>query len=135
MLPAASSAHLSLEETKATRNFRHRSHPIATPRRFLHVHHPLSVPWRRSPTAAADHPAGGLRIAHPDGSQVRTALPGVTGAAFAPDGAWLAAVDGRGRIWRVDSQSGSASRLADGPFAGAVTFEPGGTVVAIAVAS
>jgi hypothetical protein len=82
-----------------------------------------------------DDPAGGLTIAHPDGSQVRTALPGVTGAVFAPDGAWLAAVDGRGRIWRVDSQSGSASRLADGPFAGAVTFEQSGAVVAIAVAS
>ena len=82
-----------------------------------------------------DDPAGGLTLAHPDGSQVRTALPGVTGAAFAPDGSWVAAVDGRGRIWRVDSESGSASRLADGPFGGAVTFEPSGAVLAIAVAS
>lgn len=82
-----------------------------------------------------DDPAGGLTIAQADGSQVRTALPGVAGAAFALDGSWLAAVDGQGRAWRVDPNGGSASRLADGPFAGALAFARDGALLAIEVAS
>jgi hypothetical protein len=82
-----------------------------------------------------DDPVGGLTIAQADGSQVRTAFPGVAGAAFAPDGSWLAAVDGQGRVWRVDPKSGSASRLADGPFAGALAFARDGALLVIEVAS
>ncbi len=82
-----------------------------------------------------DDPVGGLTIAQADGSQVRTALPGVAGAAFAPDGSWLAAVDGQGRVWRVDPKGGSASRLADGPFAGALVFARDGALLVIEVAS
>jgi hypothetical protein len=82
-----------------------------------------------------DDPVGGLTIAQADGSQVRTALPGVAGAAFAPDGSWLAAVDGEGRVWRVDPKGGSASRLADGPFGGALAFARDGALLMIEVAS
>jgi hypothetical protein len=82
-----------------------------------------------------DDPAAGLTIAHADGSQVRTALPGVAGASFAPDGRWLAAVDGHGRVWRVDPKSGLASRLADGPFAGAIAFERDAALLGIEVSS
>ncbi len=82
-----------------------------------------------------DDPVGGLTIAHADGSQVRTALPGVAGAAFAPDGSWLAAVDGQGRVWRVDPKGGFASRLAEGPFGGALAFARDGALLVIKVAS
>jgi hypothetical protein len=82
-----------------------------------------------------DDLVGGLTIAQADGSQVRTALPGVAGAAFAPDGSWLAAVDGQGRVWHVDPKGGFASRLADGPFGGALTFARDGALLVIEVAS
>ena len=59
---------------------------------------------------------GPLVLARADGSQLEVALPGVRGAAFAPDGTWLAVVDGAGALWRVDTASGAATPLADGPF-------------------
>jgi hypothetical protein len=60
--------------------------------------------------------SGPLVLAHADGSQVEVALPGVRGAAFSPDGTWLAVVDGAGALWRVDAASGAATILAEGPF-------------------
>lgn len=60
---------------------------------------------------------GPLVLAHADGSQLELALPGASGAAFAPSGAWLAVVDGTGALWRVDGVSGAAVRLGDGPYA------------------
>jgi len=81
-----------------------------------------------------DDPDAGLIILHGDGSQVRVALPGASGAAFAAGGA-LAVVDGQGRLWNVDATTGSASRRADGPYVGAIAVDRDGAVLAIAVAS
>jgi hypothetical protein len=62
-------------------------------------------------------------------------MPGLTAAAFAPDGSWLAALDGTGSLWRVEAADGSPTRLREGPFIGPVTVEPGGSVLALAVSS
>jgi hypothetical protein len=59
---------------------------------------------------------GPLVLARADGAQLEVALPGVRGAAFSPDGTWLAVVDGAGALWRVDAGSGAALPLAEGPF-------------------
>ena len=80
-------------------------------------------------------PEAGLVIAFPDGSQVHTALAGVAGAAFAPDGSWLAAVDATGRLWRVEAASGVASLLAAGPYAGSVRFTRSGQLLMVEGAS
>lgn len=76
-----------------------------------------------------------LSLAYQDGSQLRVAMPGLLAAAFAPDGSWLAVIDGAGSLWRVIAASGTATRLADGPFLGPVTIEPAGTVLLAAVSS
>ncbi len=78
---------------------------------------------------------GPLTIARADGSQLEIALPGTRGAAFEPAGAWLAAVDLSGAVWRVDAASGAASRLADGPFGPDVTVFADGRILAVRVSS
>ncbi len=84
---------------------------------------------------AIDDPGAGLLLAAPSGAQLLVSMPGVTGAAFAPTGGWLAVVDGLGRLWRVDTTRGSATALADGPFAGAVSFRASGALLLIALPS
>lgn len=59
---------------------------------------------------------GPLTLAREDGSQLEIALPGIRGAAFEPGGAWLAAVDLAGSLWRIETASGAAVRLGDGPY-------------------
>lgn len=76
-----------------------------------------------------------LVIANADGSQVRVPVNGLLAAGFAPDGSWLAATDGLGRIWRVDATTGGTGLVAGGPFAGSVLVEPGGSILALRVSS
>ena len=80
-------------------------------------------------------PGAGLLISLPDGSQAHTALAGVTGAAFAADGSWLAAVDSRGRLWRIEAKTGAASQLAQGPFMGSIHFTRAGELLLVEAAS
>jgi hypothetical protein len=76
-----------------------------------------------------------LTLANVDGSQTRVNLPGLIGAGYAPDGSWLAAIDGRGALWRVAALSGAATLLADGPFVGSPIVQADGSVLLLAVAS
>ena len=64
--------------------------------------------------------SGSLTLADADGSQLRhPAARAARRRPFAPDASWLAVVDGRGALWRVDAASGrSQLSLADGPFIG-----------------
>lgn len=79
--------------------------------------------------------SGSLTIAHADGSQVLRSLPGLLGATFVPAGDWVAVVDGRGGLWRIDSLSGGAALLADGPFIGAPVVARDGSLLLLAVPS
>ena len=76
-----------------------------------------------------------LTLARADGSQTRVNLPGLIGAGFAVDGAWLAVIDGRGALWRVAAQSGAATLLADGPFVGSPIVRTDGSIFLLAVPS
>jgi hypothetical protein len=76
-----------------------------------------------------------LMLARSDGSQLLIQLPGLIAAGFAPDGTWLAAVDGAGALWRVQTDTGLATRLADGPFIGHPMVEAAGTILALRVSS
>lgn len=78
---------------------------------------------------------GPLTVAHADGSQLEIALPGVRGAAFEPAGSWLAAVDLSGALWRVDSATGAAALVADGPFSPDITVLADGEVLVIRMSS
>jgi len=80
-------------------------------------------------------PHAGIVVTSADGSQARTALSGVAGAAFAADGSWLAAVDTAGRLWRIESGSGAASQLAAGPYTGSVRFTRNGELLLVEAAS
>ena len=76
-----------------------------------------------------------LTLADADGSQLRIQLPGLLSAGFVAEGSWLAAIDGRGALWRVDAESGRATALADGPFIGSPIAEAGGSLLLLAVPS
>jgi hypothetical protein len=76
-----------------------------------------------------------LTIVRGDGSQQRVSLPGLIGAGFAPDGSWLAVIDGSGRIWHVATENGAAARLADGPFLGSPIIAADGSILALRVSS
>lgn len=80
-------------------------------------------------------PHAGIAVTSADGSQARTALSGVAGAAFAADGSWLAAVDAAGRLWRIEARSGAASQLAAGPYTGSVHFTRTGDLLLVEGAS
>lgn len=80
-------------------------------------------------------PDSALVLAAASGAQLAVSLPGVTGAAFAPAGDWLAAVDGTGRLWRIEPETGAATSLADGPFAGTVRFRRSGALLLVALPS
>lgn len=76
-----------------------------------------------------------LVIAEAGGDQLRVPIDGLLAAAFAPDGSWLAATDGTGRLWQVDVVDGGATLLAEGPFVGALSVEADGALLALAVPS
>jgi hypothetical protein len=79
--------------------------------------------------------AGALTLAGLDGEQLRVPMPGLLGAAFAPDASWLAVIDGRGVLWRIDSATGRAALLAEGPFIGSPVMEGDGSLLVLSVAS
>jgi dipeptidyl aminopeptidase/acylaminoacyl peptidase len=79
--------------------------------------------------------SGSLVLAAADGSQLRIQLPGLIGAGFAADAAWLAVVDARGALWRVESGSGRSELLAPGPFIGSPTVDEDGSVLVLGVSS
>jgi hypothetical protein len=95
------------------------------------------APDAASAAIAAQVGAGAtaLIIARSDGSQLRVELPGLIAAAFASDGSWLAAVDGRGALWRVDAAGGAARQIASGPFLGQPVPRVDGSVLALRVPS
>jgi hypothetical protein len=74
---------------------------------------------------------GPLTLARADGTQLEVALPGVRGAAFEHGGSWLAAIDLAGALWRVDTATGLAARLADGPYAPDASVLPDGRILAV----
>jgi hypothetical protein len=78
---------------------------------------------------------GSLTLAKSDGSQVRVSLPGLLGAGYAADGTWLAVLDGRGVLWQVDSASGEARQLAEGPFLGTPIAGHDGSLMLLSVPS
>jgi len=80
-------------------------------------------------------PEAGLSITFPDGSQAHTALAGVAGAAFGADGSWLAAIDGGGRLWRIEARTGTASQVAPGPYTGSISFTRAGELLLVEAAS
>jgi hypothetical protein len=80
-------------------------------------------------------PHAGIMVTAPDGSQADTALSGVAGAAFSVDGSWLAAVDAAGRLWHIEARTGSATRLAAGPYTGSVHFTRSGDLLLVEAAS
>jgi hypothetical protein len=83
----------------------------------------------------ADPAAAVLVIARTDGTQLRVEMAGLIAATFSADGGRLAAIDGRGRLWAVDTATATARSLADGPFIDAPLVEADGTTLALAVPS
>jgi hypothetical protein len=79
--------------------------------------------------------SGSLTLAEADGAQLRVQLPGLLAAAFATDASWLAVIDGRGALWRVDAGSGRAALLDDGPFVGSPIVAADGSLILLAVPS
>jgi hypothetical protein len=79
--------------------------------------------------------SGALTLADLDGAQLQVRLPGILSASFADDGTWLALVDGRGGLWRVDAGSGASDRLSDGPFIGSPIIGADGSLMLLAVPS
>jgi len=79
--------------------------------------------------------SGALILADADGSQLRIQLPGLIGAGYAADAGWLAVIDGRGALWRVESGSGRAELLAAGPFIGSPSVAHDESVLVLAVSS
>jgi hypothetical protein len=76
-----------------------------------------------------------LVLARADRSQLLIQLPGLIAAGYSPDGTWLATVDGSGALWQVQTGTGVATRLADGPFIGRPIVEAAGTILALRVSS
>ena len=98
----------------------------------------LAVSTDGSAVALADRlgdVSGALTVAVSDGSQLRIALPGLLAATFAADGSWLAVVDGRGALWRVNATIGRSELIADGPFIGSPLVAADGSFVMLAVPS
>lgn len=76
-----------------------------------------------------------LILVRADGSQLHVGMAGLIGAGFAPDATWLAAIDGAGSLWRIDTATGQATHLADGPFLGNPAVDATGAILALRVAS
>jgi hypothetical protein len=98
----------------------------------------LAVAADGAQVALADHlgeASASLTLAGVDGEQLRIAMPGLLAASFAGDGSWLAVIDGRGALWRVDSDSGASALLAEGPFLGSPVVEADGSLLLLAVPS
>jgi hypothetical protein len=79
--------------------------------------------------------SGSLTLAEIDGEQLHIAMPGLLAASFATDGTWLAVIDGRGALWRVDAATGSSALVAEGPFIGSPVINGDGSLLVLAVPS
>jgi hypothetical protein len=98
----------------------------------------LAVAADGSQVALADQlgeVSASLTLAKVDGDQLRIAMPGLLAASFANDGSWLAVIDGRGALWRVDATTGGSALLAEGPFIGSPLVEADGSLLLLAVPS
>jgi hypothetical protein len=98
----------------------------------------LAVAADASQVALADQlgeASASLTLARIDGDQLRIAMPGLLAASFANDATWLAVIDGRGALWRVDAISGASALLAEGPFIGSPVVEADGSLLLLAVPS
>ena len=98
----------------------------------------LAVSADGSRVALADQlgeASGSLTLAETDGEQLRIPMPGLLAASFATDGSWLAVIDGRGSLWRVDATSGRTAFLAEGPFIGSPVIDGDGSLLLLAVPS
>jgi hypothetical protein len=98
----------------------------------------LAVSAAGSKVALADQlgeASGYLTLAETDGQQLRIPMPGLLAASFATDGSWLAVIDGRGALWRVDATSGRTAFLAEGPFIGSPVIDSDGSLLVLAVPS
>lgn len=98
----------------------------------------LAVAADGSQVALADQlgeASASLTLATIDGEQLRIAMPGLLAASFAGDGTWLAVIDGRGALWRVDAASGGSAFLAEGPFIGSPVVQADGSLLLLAVPS
>jgi hypothetical protein len=76
-----------------------------------------------------------LVLAHADGSQLRVPVDGLMDATFSPNEAWLALVDGVGRLWHLRTADGAMQHLDDGPFLRVPLVEADGSILALAVPS
>lgn len=79
--------------------------------------------------------SGTLTLAMDDGAQLRIPFPGLLGTRFAPDGSWLAVIDGRGALWKMDVASGDHDLVLDGPFLGPVSIADDGSLLLLSVPS
>lgn len=79
--------------------------------------------------------SGSLTLAGVEGDQLRITMPGLLAASFASDATWLAVIDGRGALWRVDDVSGNTVMLSEGPFIGSPLIEADGSLLMLAVPS
>jgi hypothetical protein len=98
----------------------------------------LAVSMDGSQVALADQigtASESLTLAQIDGEQLRVPMAGLLAASFAADGTWLAVIDGRGALWRVDAATGDAEALAKGPFVGPPVIEAHGSLLMLAVPS
>lgn len=76
-----------------------------------------------------------LALVHVGGAQQQVSMPGLIGAGFAPDGRWLAVIDGSGSMWRVPADGSAPRHLVDGPFLGQPIVEVDGSIVTLHVSS
>lgn len=76
-----------------------------------------------------------LVLVSTSGRQDELVMPGLIGAGFAPDGSWVAVIDGSGSIWHVSADGASAQPWIDGPFIGQPIVEADGSVIALRVSS
>jgi hypothetical protein len=79
--------------------------------------------------------SGTLTLAMEDGAQLQVSFPGLLAAAFAPNGSWLAVIDGRGALWKLDPASGGHEQILDGPFVGTPVIADDGSLLLLAVPS
>ncbi len=98
----------------------------------------LAVSADGAQAALADQlgqPSGTLTVAHGDGSQIRISLPGLASAGFSADASWLAVVDGRGALWRIDPATGAGVQIGAGPYLGSPVPAADGSLLLLSVSS
>jgi hypothetical protein len=76
-----------------------------------------------------------LTIQRPDGTVAVREMPGIVAAQFTADGSALLAIDTRGALWRLATETAEGRIIAPGPFDGPITREPSGTLLLRRVSS